>query len=50
MFKSTYLYGAFSPINGDKLVLEFPYCNSDCFQIFLNILTAQDTTIAQGDA
>lgn len=42
MFKSTYLYGAFSPINGDKLVLEFPYCNSDCFQIFLNILSKQD--------
>lgn len=42
VFKSTYLYGAFSPINGDKLILEFPYCNSECFQIFLNIMSKQN--------
>lgn len=36
MFKSTYLFGAFSPINGDKFLLELPFCNNDTFQEFLN--------------
>jgi len=36
VFKSLYLFGAFSPINGDNFLLEMPVCNSDTFQIFLN--------------
>ena len=39
VFKSTYIYGAFSPYNGDSLVMELPYCNGDNFQIFLNELS-----------
>jgi transposase len=39
IFKSTYIFGAFSPINGDSLVMELPYCNGDNFQIFLNELS-----------
>lgn len=30
------MYGAFSPINGDSFLLELPYCNADCFQIYLD--------------
>jgi transposase len=36
VFKSLYLFGAFSPITGDHFELEMPYCNTDTFQIFLN--------------
>ena len=36
VFQSTYLFGAFSPINGDKFLLEMPFCNNDTFQKFLN--------------
>lgn len=36
IFKTTYLFGAFSPINGDKFLLELPFCNADTFQIFLD--------------
>lgn len=39
IFKSTYIFGAFSPYNGDSLVMELPYCNGDNFQIFLNELS-----------
>jgi transposase len=39
IFKSTYVFGAFSPMNGDSLVMELPYCNGDNFQIFLNELS-----------
>jgi transposase len=28
-FENTYLFGAFSPINGDSFLLELPYCNSE---------------------
>lgn len=35
-FENTYLFGAFSPINGNSLILELPYCHTDTFQIFLN--------------
>lgn len=44
IFKSTYIFGAFSPINGDSLVMELPYCNGDNFQIFLNELSNKNTT------
>ena len=35
-FENTYLFGAFSPVTGDSLLLELPYCNSDMFQYFLH--------------
>ena len=36
VFQSTYLFVAFSPINGTSFLLELPYCNTDCFELFLN--------------
>jgi transposase len=42
VFKSTYLFGAFSPINGDSLQLILPNCNGDNFQIFLDTLSLQN--------
>jgi transposase len=38
------LFGGFSPINGDSFVLELPYCNSECFQIYLKELSAHKPT------
>jgi transposase len=34
IYKSTWLYGLFSPMTGDHFMLEFPTCDSDCFQVF----------------
>lgn len=42
IFKTTYLFGAFSPINGDRFLLELPLCNAEMFQIFLNELSEQN--------
>jgi transposase len=42
--RSTYIFGAFSPFNGDSLVMELPYCNTDNFQIFLNELSNKNPT------
>ena len=39
VFKSTYIFGAFSHYNGDSLLMELPYCNGENFQIFLNELS-----------
>lgn len=39
IFKSTYIFGAFSPYNGDSLLMELPNCNGENFQIFLNQLS-----------
>ena len=36
VFKSLYLFGAFSPITGEHFELEMPHCNTDTFQLFLN--------------
>lgn len=36
VFKSLYLFGAFSPITGDHFELELPHCNTEMFQLFLN--------------
>jgi transposase len=36
VFLSTYLFGAFSPINGEHFLLDLPYCSADTFQIFLD--------------
>jgi hypothetical protein len=38
-FKNFYLFGGYSPINGDHYTLELPYCNADCFQEYLNGLS-----------
>jgi transposase len=40
-FKNTYLFGAFSPITGSSLLLDMPYCNTECFEIFLEKLSKQ---------
>jgi transposase len=42
IFKSTYLFGAFSPINGEEYMIEMPNCNADNFQIFLNEFSQQN--------
>lgn len=38
-FDNLYLFGAFSPITGDKFLLEMPHCNSTSFQLFINELS-----------
>ena len=43
IFKTTYLFGAFSPINGEKFLLELPACNTNTFQIFLDELSKQNS-------
>jgi transposase len=42
VFKTLYLFGAFSPINGDKFLLEMPTCNAANFQVFLDDFSAQN--------
>ena len=44
VFQSLYLFGAFSPITGDSLLLEMPHCNADTFQLFLNELSNKKPT------
>ena len=44
VFQSTYLFGAFSPINGASFLLELPFCNTDNFQLFLNEFSNQNPT------
>jgi transposase len=44
VFKSLYLFGAFSPINGDKFLLEMPNCDAINFQLFLKEFSAQNPT------
>jgi transposase len=39
-FKSYYIYGAVDPLTGESFFLELPYLNGDCFQAFLNELSA----------
>lgn len=36
VFKYTYLSGAFSPLDGQRFLLEVPCCNSNAFQVFLD--------------
>jgi transposase len=43
-FQNTYLFGAFSPIDGHSLLLEMPYCNTECFEVFLQELSKQQPT------
>jgi transposase len=40
-FDNLYLFGAFSPLNGDNFLLEMPVCNSEAFQIFLDEFSSQ---------
>ena len=42
VFKTLYLFGAFSAINGDKFLLEMPNCNADTFQVFLDAFSEQN--------
>jgi transposase len=42
LYQSTWLFGVFSPITGEHLLMEFPTCNSDNFQIFLDGLAAEN--------
>lgn len=44
VFKSLYLFGAFSPIDGAHLLLEMPVCNSDAFQVFLDEFSKTNST------
>ncbi len=36
VFKSLFLFGAFSPITGEHFLLEMPNCNADNFQLFID--------------
>jgi transposase len=42
VFKTLYLFGAFSAITGDNFLLEMPQCNTANFQIFLNEFAKQE--------
>jgi transposase len=35
-FQNLWLFGAFSPVNGEHFLMELPSCNSENFQIWLN--------------
>ena len=41
-YSSTWVFGAFSPITGDHLLMEIPCCNADAFQLFLNELSCEN--------
>ena len=41
VFKSTWLFGAYSPITGAHFELILPHCNSENFQMFLNEMSKQ---------
>ncbi len=40
-FKATYLYGVVEPATGEHFFYEFTHLNSDCFQVFLNLVSEQ---------
>ena len=42
VYQSTHTYGAFSPLNGSSFVLELPECNTEMFQIFLDLLSLEN--------
>jgi hypothetical protein len=42
IFRSTYLFGAFSPLNGSSFLLELPLCNAHTFQRFLDEFSGQE--------
>jgi hypothetical protein len=41
-FKNFYLFGSYSPITGTHFTLELPKCNTDCFQIYLDMFSEQN--------
>ena len=40
-FKATYLYGVVEPKTGEHFFFEFSHLNTDCFQLFLNLVSQQ---------
>jgi hypothetical protein len=40
-FKATYLYGVVEPATGEHFFYEFTHLNTDCFQVFLNLVSEQ---------
>ncbi|WP_353673283.1 IS630 family transposase [Synechocystis sp. LKSZ1] len=40
-FKAMYWYGVVEPATGEYFFWECSHCNSDCFQIFLNLVAQQ---------
>ena len=40
-FKATYLYGIVEPKTGAHFFFEFSHLNTDCFQVFLNLVSQQ---------
>ena len=38
-FKATYLYGIVEPATGEHFFYEFTHLNSDCFQVFLDLVS-----------
>jgi transposase len=38
-FQATYLYGIVAPKTGESFFEEFTHLNTDCFQIFLNLIS-----------
>jgi len=42
VYSSTWLFGIFSPITGNHLLMEFPNCNADNFKIFLNEISFEN--------
>lgn len=44
-FENTYLFGAFSPVNGESFMLELPFCNTDMFQLYLDEFHKQNPNV-----
>ncbi len=40
-FKATYLYGVVEPVTGEHFFYEFTHLNSECFQVFLELVSEQ---------
>lgn len=40
-FEATYLYGVVEPKTGQHFFFEFTHLNTDCFQVFLNLVSQQ---------
>lgn len=40
-FKANYLYGVVEPATGEHFFYEFTHFNTDCFQVFLNLVSQQ---------
>lgn len=51
-FEATYFYGVVEPQTGESFFYEFTHLNTDCFQVFLNLVSQQfidDVLIIQLD-